>query len=397
MRKTIKDIGLLIAMTLVPVILVWTPFFLRRSTFWNIPIPKSGMATIVANYDGPLYIVIAKTFYNLTNISTNFSFPLPNEYWAAHFPLYPLLIRFFSYLPGGFPYSMLLVTLFSSFLAIYFFYKLVGQYINRSNALWLTFVFSIFPARWLVVRSVGSPEPLFVAMIIASVYYFQNKKYLLAGVFGALAQLTKSPGILLFVAYTLSIGSTFIQNQISAKDVKFGKLTNWRAWPVLAFIPGALLLLFGVYSVQFGDFFAYFNSGDNIHLFFPPFQIFNYAASWVGTFWLEEVILVYLIGTLGVLKLVDLYKNADKSTKHLYEIPMWFAIVFFVSIIFVSHRDIVRYALPIIPFLMVGWSKFLTKKEFKIAFFVILIPIYLFTISFISQNVMPISDWAPLL
>jgi len=397
MNKKLRDFVVILAMTLVPVILIWTPFVLRSQSFWNIPIPQDGMATIVANYDGPLYIVIAKTFYNLESISANFSFPLPQEYWAAHFPLYPLAIRVFSLLPGGYPYSMLLVTLLSSFLAIFFFHKMISQYSTRTSALWLTFVFSLFPARWLVVRSVGSPEPLFVAMVIASIYFFQNKKFVIAGIFGALAQLTKSPGVLLFVAYFLSLGSIFVRNQLSPKEIRFSKLTEWRAWPVIIFIPMALIALFGFYSRQFGDFFAYFNSGDNIHLFFPPFQIFNYAASWVGTFWLEEVVLIYLIGALGVFKLFDLYKSADKDKKHLYDMPMWFSLVFFVSIIFVSHRDIMRYALPMVPFLLIAWSKFLTKKEFKIAFFVILIPIYLFSISFISQNVMPISDWGPLL
>lgn len=68
----------------------------------------------------------------------------------------------------------------SSIICLWYFYLFIRQYVGR-EALWFTFVFALFPARWLIVRSVGSPEPLFVGAIIASLYYFQNKKYWWAG------------------------------------------------------------------------------------------------------------------------------------------------------------------------------------------------------------------------
>src|SRR3989344_722340 len=176
----------LLALTLIPTFLIWLPFFLRLPSFWGIPLPQRGMEVIVANYDGPLYLVAAKSFYN-PEIIKSFEFSLPVEYYAAHFPLFPLLVKLGAVLLG-FPYAMLSITVLSSFLAIYFFNKFIKDYVNEKNALWLTAIFSIFPARFLVVRSVGSPEPLFVAAIIAAIYYFKNKKYLLSGIFGAVAQ-----------------------------------------------------------------------------------------------------------------------------------------------------------------------------------------------------------------
>lgn len=136
-----------------------------------------------------------------------------------------------------------------------------------------------------------------------------------------------------------------------------------------------------------GDFWAYFRSGDNIHLFFPPFQIFNYSAPWVGTFWLEEIIFIYLFGILGLIKLI----------KQKAGILVWYVGIFFVSTLFVSHRDLMRYSLPLVPFLFVAFNEAITKKEFKIAFVFIVIPIYLFSLAYISQNVMPISNWSPFL
>ncbi len=386
MQLNLRKLYPIIAISLIPTFLIWLPFLLRMKSFWSIPLPQEGMATIVANYDGPLYLVISKTFYKLDLIKNLFQFPLPVEYYAAHFPLFPLLISAFSMLLGA-PYAMLFVTLVSSILALYFFNLFVKRYIDKDKAMWLTFLFAILPARWLIVRSVGSAEPLFVASVIASIYYFKRKKYVKAGIWGVLAQLTKSPGILLFVAFTLAIVAPKIKNIPTMSPGRWLKSLNLqKKYPILL-IPLSLLLLFVFYGYRMGDFFAYFNSGDNIHLFFPPFQIFNYSAPWVGTFWLEEVIFVYLIGALGLTKLIE---------KKEYVIS-WFVGIFFASLLFVSHRDVIRYALPIVPFLIMAFSDTLTKKQFKTVVLIILIPIYLFSLAYISQNVMPISNWAPFL
>lgn len=363
-------------MSLIPTFLLWLPFIFRLPAFWSIPLPANGMAVVVSNYDGPLYLVAAKTLYNKNDIKINYQFPLSTEYYTAHFPLFPLMIKALGTVTN-YPYAMLMATLFSSILAIYFFEKFIGKFVGYKEALFLTFVFSIFPARWLIVRSVGSAEPLFIAAIIASLYFFREKKYLWAGIWGGVAQLTKSPAILLFAAYSIYLLLPYFKN-------KFAEIR--KAWPIL-FIPLSLLLVFTFYAVATGDFYAYFHSGDNIHLFFPPFSIFNYSAPWVGTFWLEEIIFIYIIGTLGVIKLFKMKE---------FEIAI-FTAIFFASTLFVSHRDLMRYSLPIAPFLLLAFSDEILKKEFKIVLAVIIIPIFLFSLAFISQNVMPIANWAPFL
>ena len=367
----------LLAITIIPTLLIWLPFFLRIEKFWTIPLGNQGMATIVSNFDGPLYIVAAKTMYNPDQIGKDYQFPLTNEYYSAHFPMFPVLIKAFSGALGH-PYSMLFVTVTSSILALYFFYKHACLYLSETDSLWLTFIFAIFPARWLIVRSVGSPEPFFIASILASTYFFGKGKYLLAGLWGLLAQTTKSPAILLFVAYGLQILISQLHNL---------KQINVKKYLPLLLIPFGVFIVFGIYKYAYGDFWVYFKSGDNMHLFFPPFQIFNYSAAWVGTFWLEEVIFIYLIGVLGVYKLYQ-----EKMMTYFY-----FAIVFFIPLLFVAHRDLMRYSLPLVPFLLLGFKDQLVKKEFKIAMAVLIIPIYLYSLAFISQNTMPISNWAPFL
>ena len=384
MKSDLKAILPILLMSLVPTLLLWAPFFLILTSFWKIPLPADGMATVVANYDGPLYILVAKSFYDtskLTEIETN----LPPNYFAAHFPLFPLIIRTFAFVTG-YPYGLLIATILGSILATYFFYKFIGEFVSKENALWLTFVFCLLPARYLIVRSVGSGEPLFIAAILASVYYFHKKKFLSAGVWGAVAQLTKSPGILIFIAYFLYLMFPKIKRAaISAKA--FLTLGHLKKYYGLTLIPLALLGLFAFYKLRMNDFFAYFHSGDNIHLFFPPFQVFNYQAPWVGTFWLEDVVFTYLIIGLGIAQLIK---------KRLYLLA-WVAGIYFFSLLFVAHRDILRYALPVIPFMIAGYADTLITKEFRVVMFFLLIPIYLFSLGFIAQNTMPISNWAPFL
>lgn len=383
--KQFRNVSIIFLISIVPTFLIWLPFILRLPQFWNISLPTKGMETIVANYDGPLYIVVAKTFYNSSLIKSDFQFPLPVEYYAAHFPLFPFLIRIFSGILG-FPYSMLFITVAASFVALYFFNKFIKQYVNPKEALFLTFVFSIFPARWLVVRSVGSAEPLFLAGIIASIYYFQNKKYLLSSIWGAIAQLTKSPAILLFIAYICTIAYPIVNSFVMNKLSNLRKNLDVRTFLVFL-IPIALLFVFVIYKFTYNNFLAYFNSGDNIHLFFPPFEIFNYSQPWVNTHWLEEIVFIYMLCLSGVLLL---YKKKDL-------VLFSFVSIFFISTIFVSHRDLMRYSLPVVPFLFPAYSKYLVSKEFKIVIVFLVLPIYLFSLAFISNNVMPISNWAPFL
>lgn len=386
MKAALKSLPVIILLSLVPTLAVWAPFFLNAPQVVGVPIPDGGMGTIVRNYDGPLYIVVAKTLYNPELIKQNFSFNLPTEYYAAHFPLYPLLIRLIS-LPGlWYPYAMLLITVLSSVAALWFFYLYVRDFVTKEHALWMTTVFAIFPARWLIVRSVGSPEPLFLALIIASIYFFQHKKYILAGIFGALAQFTKSPGILLFAAYGVAVALPALKHAGSTSITRVFERFNFRSFPVLL-IPLALVGVFAIYSVTYGDFFAYFKAGDNIHLFFPPFQIFNYSQAWVSTHWLEEIIFVYMFGALGILHLIKQKRYTLAS----------FVGIYFATTIFVSHRDLIRYSLPIVPFLLIAFENVINSKEFRYVFAFLILPIYLFTLAYISQNHMQISDWAPLL
>ncbi len=362
--------------TLLFTLLVWAPFALKiYLPGWNLDFTE-GTKSLWQNFDGPNYLIVAKTWYNKEAIKTEFSSPLPTEYYPAHFPLYPAVISVFDIFMKG-PTAMLMATLLGSMLCYLMLLKYTTDFKLSKNALWLCLAFLILPARWVAVRAVGSPEPWFIFFILASVYAFKKENFLMAGIMAALAQLTKSPAIILLAAY----GIFALVQSFKEKKILF------KYWPLLiqlAVIP----LLFWFFGVRTGDVLAYFNSGDNIHLFWPPFSVFSpNGQNWVGSFWSEDIIWVWLVFGIGIMKLRE--KKLD--------IEYFFAGLFFLSTLFIAHRDIGRYILPIAPFVLIGWDKMIQKKEFKFIVCLLIVPILIYSWNFLLNNTAPIADWAPYL
>jgi len=152
--------------------------------------------------------------------------------------------------------------------------------------------------------------------------------------------------------------------------------------------PVGLLLVFWLYYLATGDFWMYFKTGNNIHLYWPPFQVFNYLEEWVRTIWLEDVVFIYLAGGVLLFSLWEKYR---------FDILFLFPSIFYLSVLFVSHRDISRYLLPAIPFLLIGGEKFFTSKKFLWTLAVLLPALFLYAVNFISFNVMSLADWTPYL
>ncbi len=381
MNKTIRDLSIIFFSTVALTLLVWIPHILRLS-FYGLNFSE-GFNTIYRNFDGINYIVISKSLYNKEVI---LSLPqnLAHTYYAAHFPFYSILILVFSPILG-FLKSMLFVSVISTVAAAAAFYYLVRDFKLTSQPLWLSLVFLVLPARWLIVHSVGSAEPTFIFLTIAAIYFFlkfeERKNYLditLAGMFGLLAQWTRPPGILLFIAF----GIYFIWKSYNRNIAKFiGQTvqTSFVHFPLIL-IPAGLLSIFFLYQVTYNDFFAYFHSGDNIHLAFPPYQVFNIDQFWVGDIWLEDIVYTFLLGLLAGIMLLKTEK---------YKILGIYVLTYVGASLFVAHRDISRYVLPVFPFALIAFEKVLTSREFKIVFAIIFLGIYLYAQNFIIQNVAP--------
>lgn len=355
-------------LTVIISFLFWSAFYLNLPG--KIGFPRTQLETVFANYDGPNYMIIAKCGYNKNCIGPKFSLPLPLEYYPAHLPGYPLMIKFFSFFTTG-PKAMLITTLLGSVFLSVIFYEFLKLFVKDKTAFWLSVLFLFLPARLFVLRQIGAPETWFIGSILASIYFFKKDKFFLSAIFAVLAQSLKSPGIILFVAYAI----LFLKDR---------NLKKYSSYLLVLFV---VLVIFSVYRVQAGDFWAYFHTGDNIHLSLP-YRVFFSQRSWINTIWLEDVIYIYLLALVGIYYLWQKFK---------FDIITVFPLLFTLASILIAHRDISRYIAPVYPFLVLALAPILDKKFFKIIFILILPAIILYSINFVVGNTAPIADWTPYL
>jgi Gpi18-like mannosyltransferase len=373
MGRTLRSLFIITGFTLISTLLIWLPHLLSLPNFFGLSF-KEGFHTIYRNFDGLEYIIISKTFYDPSLIA-GIPQPLPPSYFASHFPGYAILIGFFAPFLGYLK-SMLFVSLFFTIASAFVFYLLVRDFKLSKEPLFLSLVFLILPARWLITHSVGSSEPMFIFFCISSFYFILKEKLWLAAIAGAVAQFTRPPGILLGIA----VGAYAIWVAYKTKSIK--KFLSF--YPFIV-IPLALLSVFFLYRVQYNDFFAYFHSGDNIHLTFPPFQVFNKDQFWVGDIWLEDIVYIFILGFLGGVILIK---------QKLYPLA-FFVLTFITAGTLVAHRDVSRYLLPAAPFIIIAFEKVLTSKEFKIVLPFVMLAIYLYCQNYILANVAPVADLGP--
>ncbi len=363
----------LLALTILSSLFFWLIFYLNLPS--KIGFGNVSLETIFSNYDGPNYMVISKCGYIKDCIGPNFSLPQPLEYYPAHFPGYPFLIKFFNNFTTG-PKAMLFSTLLGSIFLSLILFEFLKLFVKEKKAFWLTVLFLFFPARFFVLRSVGAPETWFLASIIASVFFFKKDKIWLSAIFAALAQTFKTPAVLLVLSYAIIAINELIKTKKLLPVVK-------KYYPYLL-TPVTILAIFYLYFLQTGNLLAYFQSGDNFHLNFLPYLVFISTKSWINTIWLEDIIYIFLIAIYGVYRLLKKYK---------FDIVAIFPLVFLIATLLVAHRDISRYISPIYPFLFLAFQKFLNKKSLKIIFLLLLPAIILYGINFVCGNVAPISDW----
>ena len=380
MGKTLNHLTVIASFTLISTFLIWLPHILALPNFWGLSFTE-GFNTIYRNFDGLEYIIIAKSFYEpglIAGIPQN----LPANYFASHFPGYAAAIFLLAPILG-YLNSMLAVSILFTTASATIFYFLVKDFKLTNQPLFLTLVFLILPARWVITRSVGSSEPMFIFFIIACVYFLMRYTIYhipytiyLSALFGLLAQVTRPPGILLGIA----IGVYAIWLGYQKKSIK----TLLSFYPFIL-IPLTLLSVFYLFGQQYNDFWAYFHSGDNIHFTFPPFQVFNKSQFWVGDIWLEDIVYIFILGFLGVTTL---------WRKKLYSLA-FLVLTYLTASTLIAHRDISRYILPITPFIIIAFEKVLVSREFKIILPIIALAIYLYSQNYILQNVTPVADLTP--
>lgn len=327
---------------------------------------------IYQNWDGPNYIHIAQTFYNPTLLSQMNIFGHHPTYYANHFPLYPALIRLFSFI--GYFRSMIFVSLSFSLLFLLTFYRLLLELKFIKNPIWLILPLIFFPSRWFIVSHVGASEPVFLFFLTLFLLFFQRQKYWPAAISAALAQLARPQGVLI----CLGLFAFFIF-EIFQKKINY-KLFISRYFPFIL-VPLALVSVFTLYLIQYGDFFTFFHSiGIYHHLQLPPYKVFSYIHITESiNIWKELYIYLYLILFASILALFQ---------KKLY-FYAFIALAFFLPIPFLVHADLSRYSLPLIPFIYIAFSQLIESKIFRYSLLFVLPAIFVQAINFTLLNLSP--------
>lgn len=366
-----KGYIILALVVIISSLILWIPFT-RMLSFAGLPFNGTDTGTIYRNYDGPLYVIPAKTWYNPEEIERVYPENTDGSaYFAAHLPGYPASIALLAPLLG-YRKAMIAATVIATILLAWVFYFMLVRLKLSKHPLTLTVVMLFLP-RFLVLRGVGTPEPLFMVSILGSLLFFEQKKFIWAGVLGGIAAATKTPAVLLFLAYLLTI----LDEYRTHKQIRWG-------WLYLLLIPASLGLVGVLYLVQYGDFWAYFHTNFVVPMPYP-FAMFNYQAQWVQTGWIEEIVLYLVFYATSIVYLRNL---PHKSFSY-------FALVFFVGLMFVQHRDISRYAMPLWPLALIAFERFFTDRRFVTAGLLMLPAIYMYAWNFMQVNVMPIPNWAP--
>lgn len=325
---------------------------------------------VYQTWDGPNYVMIAKTFYNqeLTR-KINFISVVGSGYFAAHLILYPIFIRLFSFI--GYFRSMLLVSQLFSLASLLALYEIVTRLKLTAKPLWLTLPWILFPPRWFILSHIGASEPTFIFFSLLLWYFFLTKRHWLAASMGALAQLTRFQA----VHWWLAIAIIFVIETIKLKKI------NWRQIIPYTLMPLVLFAHFWLYKIQYGDFWSFFKVQLTFsHAQWPPFWVFTRNQTLgIQTFWLEGHAFVYILYLAGILALL---------TKRTWKLAV-FGLSFYLPYILWVHMDLSRLLIPLFPLLAIGGEKLFSNKAVVLAIFLLYPAVFSFFIGFTSWHLAP--------
>lgn len=367
-----REYVLLAAISILPLFLLYLPFILQQDSFFFLPIKEPGFYNVIRNWDGPNYILTAKSLYDTQLLESWGFLGLPATYYTAHLPLFPLLMNVIAPLTGWL-YSGIIVSLGFGILLNILFYEVAKKY--TKYPLFLTFVFMVFPARYLILRSVIAPETLLVFCMLLSLVLMEKGRVVSASIAGFFAVVAKFHALILFPVYA----AVCIEKMWKEK-----KPFNLSYISILL-IPTAFILICFFYFYRVGDFFAFFNAQKENELFvYFPFAQFNYANPWSNSGWLEDVVL-YFFGMF--LLVTSLWKTKQREW-------FYFALFYTLFLIIIPHRDITRYSFPLAPIFLLHFQSFFTSKTVRYALYALLPVIYFYSLNFMLTNQAPIVDWS---
>ena len=214
---------------------------------------SSGPEKGLVNFDGAWYLDIAKNGYDTdytdispTNLLCNQGTGFCQRNFAF-FPLYPITTSALHSVTGiSYELSGILISNFAFLISVFLLFKLVKKLFNQKLAIKTTLIFSLFPLSY--VFSAFMSESLFLMLLLSTLLFTYDKKYIFAGICGALLSATRNTGVLVLIPMILIFASQ--QKQLFSWK-------NWKTYLGFAIVPLGVLAFALYLNSRIGDPFAF--------------------------------------------------------------------------------------------------------------------------------------------
>jgi hypothetical protein len=197
--------------------LVWMPFVGRLDLF-------------ARHFDGPCYMVVAKTFYRPTAVNPLPGYIVQPAYYTIHFPVFPAGIRAFATI-FGYPGGMLAATLLFAVASAAAFDLYARKVVPEVAPLVALLAFLLIPSRHTLFRALGSAEGAFALFLLLAVWAFHEERYGLAFAAAGLSAVTRINGLLVIAVLALVLLERrrfrWAFGGAAAALVPFGALCLW--------------------------------------------------------------------------------------------------------------------------------------------------------------------------
>lgn len=217
-------------------------------------------------WDGWWYIGIARDGYSALPVN---SVDMANY---AFFPLYPALVRLASFAVGDYALSGIIVSNVCLLVACYYIYRYVGLDSDPATAKRSVKYMILFPAAF--VFSAVLTESLFVALVIACLYYARKGNWLVAGVLGFFVPLARLPGLAIVVPLSYEYVRQNAPSLAALKDHVLQRPAKPEVLALLMPMLGLGLFSAGNYYLT-GDFLGFLRiqSTWGGHMVLPPVEL----------------------------------------------------------------------------------------------------------------------------
>jgi hypothetical protein len=255
------------------------------------------------------------------------------------------------------------VSILAATAAVLLFFRLARDVWRLPSPEFLSLVFLFLPPRWMLYRSVGATESLYMAATLASIWWFERGRIGRASGAAALAALTRISGLMIAPAYAVLL----IRSR------------RYRSLLWLSLIPTGLLAYFAFCAVRFGDFLAYFTPHGEKLARLMPFGFLPVLFQKGLYHQVEFHILLALVYAVGIWRLRP------------YPVLFSYCVFELALHLCLSTEDWSRYFLSMAPFaLIVGYRDVIDTRLFRW-----ILPVFAALSIYYAWGVIPLNGCRP--